>query len=202
MLRHNLATRPFYNTRLVAVLLWSLAALVLGVTLFNVVQVTRLRSAESTLGARAALAEQEAERLRTEAARIRSQIDPRELDAVAGAAREANALIDRRAFSWTELFTHFEATLPEDVRITAVQPRQEQDGRMIVAVAAVSRRVEDLDAFIEALERTGAFDKALAVQEQTSEDGLIEAVVEATYLPRGVSLPLATAAAPGSGGRE
>jgi Tfp pilus assembly protein PilN len=183
MLRHNLATRPFYNTRLVAALILGLAVLVALVTLFNVVEFTRLRASESTVGARAALAEQEAARLRSEAARVRAQIDARELDTVATAAREANGLIDRRAFSWTELFSHLEDTLPGDVRVTAVQPRVDQGGQFIVGISVVARKIEDLDDFIEALEETGAFRRALAVQEQTNDDGLIEAVVEAAYAP-------------------
>jgi Tfp pilus assembly protein PilN len=183
MLRHNLATRPFYNTRLVGALILGLAVLVALVTLFNAVQFTRLRASESTVGAKAALAEQEAARLRSEAARVRAQIDARELDTVATAAREANGLIDRRAFSWTELFSHLEETLPGDVRVTAVQPRVDQGSQFVVGISVVARKIEDLDDFIEALETTGAFHRALAVQEQTNDDGLIEAVVEAAYAP-------------------
>ena len=183
MLRHNLATRPFYNTRLVGAVILGLAALVALVTLFNVVQFTRLRASESTVGAKAALAEQEANRLRSEAARVRAQIDPKELTTVATAAREANGLIDRRAFSWTELFAHLEDTLPGDVRVTAVQPRVDSGGEFIVGISVVSRQIEDLDDFIESLEKTGAFRRALAIQEKTNEDGLLEAVVEATYAP-------------------
>jgi Tfp pilus assembly protein PilN len=183
MLRHNLATRPFYNTRLVAAIILGLAALVGVVTLFNVVQFTRLRASEATVGAKAALAEQEASRLRAEAARVRGQIDTRDLDSVATAAREANGLIDRRAFSWTGLFTYLENTLPGDVRVKAVQPRIDQGGQFMVGISVVARQIEDLDDFIEALEKTGAFRRALAVQEQTNEDGLIEAVVEAAYMP-------------------
>ena len=41
--------------------------------------------------------------------------------------RQANELIDRRTFSWTELFNPFEATLPPDVRITSVRPRVDDD---------------------------------------------------------------------------
>jgi Tfp pilus assembly protein PilN len=183
MLRHNLATRPFYNTRLVAANILGLAVVVGLVTLFNVVQFTRLRASEATVGARAALAEQEASTLRTEAARVRAQIDSRDLETVATAAREANGLIDRRAFSWTELFSHLENTLPSDVRVTALQPRIDQGDQFVVGISVVARQIEDLDDFIEALEKTGAFQRALAVQEQTNEDGLIEAVVEATYAP-------------------
>jgi len=126
-----------------------------------------------------------------EAARIRAQIDPEELQVVAAAAREANAIIDQRAFSWTDLFTQFEATLPPDVRITAVQPRLQRGGEFIVAVGVEARRAEDLDAFIEALETQGGFRNVLAVQEQTGDGGLIQAVVEGAYRP-----PRREAAAP------
>ena len=184
MLRTNLSTRPFYNVRAVQVALGSVAAIVVGVTVFNAVEIVRLGTSQYTLGARAAGAEEEAARLRTEAVQIRGQIDPQELQVVADAAREANAIIDQRAFSWTDLFAHFEATLPPDVRITAVQPRLQRDGGFVVAVGVEARRAEDLDAFIEALENGGGFRNVLSVQEQTDEGGLIEGVVEGTYAPQ------------------
>jgi hypothetical protein len=183
MLRTNLSTRPFYNVRAVQVILGTLAAIVLLVTLFNVVEIIRLTTSQQTLGARAAEAEAEAARLRQEAARLRSQIDPKEIEVVAAAAREANDIIDQRVFSWTDLFTHFEATLPEDVRITAVQPRLDE-GQFIVGIGVEARGVEDLDAFIEALEGTGAFHDVLPVEQQTSDEGLTEAVVEGVYVQR------------------
>jgi len=157
--------------------------IVLAVTLFNVVQIARLAMSQRSLGARAAEAEEEAVRLRAEAARIRAQINPQELQVVANAAREANQIIDQRAFSWTELFAQFEATLPPDVRVRAVQPRLEREGSFIVAIGVEARRAEDLDAFIEALETAGAFHNVLAVQELTGTSGLIEAIVEGTYAP-------------------
>jgi hypothetical protein len=183
MLKTNLSTRPFYNLRAVRALLAALTLLVAAVTLFNAGQLVRLTSSQRTLGARAAEAEREAARLRADAARIRSQINPEELQVVANAAREANAIIDQRAFSWTDLLTQFEATLPPDVRITTVQPRLERDGRFVVAVGVESRRAEDLDAFIEALETAGGFRSVLSIQEQTSETGLIQAVVQGSYQP-------------------
>ena len=184
MLRTNLSTRPFYNVRAVQVALGAAGAIVLAFMLFNVVEAVRLGMSQRSLGARAAEAEEEAARLRAGAARTRAQINPQELQVVANAAREANEIIDQRAFSWTELFGQFEATLPPDVRITAVQPRLERDGSFIVAIGVEARRAEDLDAFIEALEMAGAFRNVLAVQELTGTSGLIEAIVEGAYLPR------------------
>jgi hypothetical protein len=87
MIRTNLSTRPFYNVRAVQVTLGVLAALVLAVTLFNVIQIVRLVSAQRTLGANADAAETEAARLRATAAGIRAQINPTELATVADAAR-------------------------------------------------------------------------------------------------------------------
>jgi hypothetical protein len=181
MLRTNLSTRPFYNVRAVQVVVGLCVVVVVAMTLFNAVQMSGLTASQQTLGARALSAEQEAERLRTEATQIRSQINPKELGEVVAAAREANSIIDRRAFSWTGLFSQFEATLPENVRITAVQPELDRTGQFIVTVGVEARRVEDLDAFLEALETDGTFEQVLAVQEQTTEDGLIQAVVEGTY---------------------
>ena len=190
MLYTNLSTRPFYNVRAVQMALGALVLLVVAATVFNVVQSVRLTTSQETLGARADEAEREAGRLRSEAARIRAQINPAELQAVANSAREANAIIDRRAFSWTELLAQLEDTLPEDVRITAVQPRLE-GSTFIVSIAVEGRRAEDLDAFMEALESRKRFQNVLATETQTDDEGLLEAVVEGTYVPpvRGSDTP-------------
>ena len=74
VLRTNLATRPFYNVRVVQAALGAFALVVLGFTIFNVVELTRLSSSQAALGSHAEDAEREAQRLRTEAARIRTQI--------------------------------------------------------------------------------------------------------------------------------
>lgn len=182
-LRSNLATRPFYNVRVVHGAIAAAALLVLGLTLFNAVQLVRLSASQRTLGAQAAEAERRAQQLRAEAGRIRTQIDQRELEAVAAAAREANTIIDRRAFSWTELLTQLEATLPDDVRITTVQPRLDRDVFKIGLIAE-ARSAEDVASFIEALERTGAFRNVVPLQQQTDENGLIEVALEGDYQAR------------------
>jgi Tfp pilus assembly protein PilN len=189
MLRTNLSTRPFYNERAVQLTLVTLGAIVLVVSLFNAAQLIRLTASQRSLGAHAVESEQEAARLRTQAAAIRAQINPKDLETVASAAREANGIIDQRAFSWTELLGQFEQTLPADVRITAVQPRLEPSGTFVVGMTVQARRAEDLDAFIEALEKTGSFHNVTPLEEQTNDQGLLEAVIEGVYVsaepPRG-----------------
>ena len=183
MLRTNLSTRPFYNVRAVRAIILGLSAFVALATVYNVIELARLTTQQRGLSADAVSAENEAGRLTREAAQVRGRIDQTEIDAVAAAAREANAIIDRRAFSWTTLFAQFETALPTDVRITAVQPRRETDGTFAVSVAVQSRKIEAVDAFIEALEALGTFKNVLPTEEQTTEEGLIEAVLDGQYFP-------------------
>ena len=188
MLRTNLSTRPFYNERAVQVILGVFVVLVVAVTAFNVVQLIRLTDSQRTLGAHAVESEREAARLRSEAAAIRAQINAKELEIVTSAAREANSIIDQRAFSWSELFDQLERTLPDDVRITAVEPSL-KEGQFVIQFSVQARRSEDVDQFIESLEKTGNFRNVITPAEQTNEQGLLEAVIRGTYTrpegPRG-----------------
>ncbi|MFN2447874.1 MAG: hypothetical protein ABR606_20090, partial [Vicinamibacterales bacterium] len=112
MLRTNLASRPFYNERLVRAGLLLVALVAVVFTLFNVVQVMSLRARSRELETRVAESTARAAALRAEAQKIRQSLNQQDVSAVQAAARQANHLIERRAFSWTELFNHFETTLP------------------------------------------------------------------------------------------
>jgi hypothetical protein len=181
MLRTNLAARPFYNERIVRALLVALAALAVGLSIYTAGRFISLSARNRSLDSQAAAAEQRARDLRVEAAKVRQSVSRADLDKVAAAAREANVLIDRRAFSWTALFNRFEETLPGDVRITAVQPQVSNDGRLVIAMTALSRRVEELDTFIDRLEKTGAFGSTLSREEQVEEDGTIRSIIQGFY---------------------
>jgi hypothetical protein len=181
MLRSNLSTRPFYNDRAVRAGVGAVALVALGLTVYNAGRIWWLRSESGDLRQRSEQNESLARDLRQQAQSIRQALNKQELAVVQSAAREANELIDRRAFSWTDLFNRFESTLPPDVRLMSVQPQVDADGRMLVAMTVVSRRVEDLDAFIEALEKTGAFRGVLTRQEEAEDDGSRKSVLQGYY---------------------
>jgi Tfp pilus assembly protein PilN len=182
MLTTNLSTRPFYNERTARTLLALLLLLVIALTVFAATTAYSLRTRERALSASATQALAEADRLRAEARVMTAQINPKELEAVSRAATEANAVIAQRTFSWVALFEELEATLPDDVRVTAVQPRVEK-GNTIVLLNVQAMSSEHLATFIEALERRGAFRQVLPHNESLGEDDVIDAVVEATYQP-------------------
>lgn len=181
MLRTNLSTRPFYNTRIVRVGLIVVAVIAAGLTMFNAAELWRLQSANTQQSQVMAQNETEARDLRRKAQAVQQSIDRSQLSRVDAAAREANALIDRRAFSWTALLNQFQATLPPSVRIMSVQPQVDDTGRMLVAIRVLSRQQEDRDTFIEALEKSGVFREVLSRSDSTVEDGSLSSVLQAYY---------------------
>lgn len=183
MLTTNLSTKPFYNEHAVR---WSLLAggvVVALLTTFNVARVIQLSRSDTRLATQASRDEAEARDLRSSAARLRASVDPKALDLASSEARLANDLIDRRTFSWTELFNRFEATLPADVRITSVHPTVDRERGIILGVTVVARTVEDVSQFMENLEATGAFARPRPTDETLSDQGLLQATLEMTYVP-------------------
>jgi hypothetical protein len=183
MLRTNLSTRPFYNERAVRSVLLLVVAVAVGLTLFNAYEILRLRGQSRDARATIAQNDRQARQMREQAAGIRRSIDRAKLDAVQVAATEANALIDRRTFSWTELLNQFQATLPADVRIAGVTPQIGSDGRRLVQISVSSRRIEDLETFMDALEKTGAFSGVLSRSDRPEDDGTLRSELQAYYAP-------------------
>lgn len=207
MIRNNLSTRPFYNTAAVRLWIAAATAVVVLATAFNAVQVLRYSNSNTELVTRAQNDEARATELRRSAQKLRASVDVAQVDSVSVDARQANDLIERRTFSWTELFNRFEHTLPDDVRITAVRPTVDKDRRIVLAVSVLARGVDDVNQFMENLDETQAFAELHSRQEQVTESGQIESSLEMVYEPKGdaavapaaASAP-ATTSAPAAGG--
>ncbi len=211
MISTNLSTRPFYNERLVHLLLAVVALLVVGVTALSVWTIVTLSAKDAQLNAQAARAERKTNEARRAADRIRRSIDAAELNAVTASAIEANHLIDARTFSWTRLLTDFERTLPADVRITTIAPRIDREGRLSIELIVVARRVEDVNEFVEKLEKQAGFWDVVPRQESLNADGLREITLVGRYAgaagqsegPQASDGPrLPAVKGPGSEGRE
>ena len=195
MLRTNLSTQPFYNERAVRVLLGVLGALAIGLTLFNAYEIIYLRGQNRAAGETIAQNDAQAREHRAKAAEIRRSIDRTRLDEVSFAAREANSLIDRRTFSWTELLNQFQSTLPPDVRIGGVQLQVDNEGRRLVQISVFSRRIEDLEEFMDALGKTGMFSGVLSRADMPDESGSLRSELQAYYTPPPLTAATAAPAA-------
>jgi Tfp pilus assembly protein PilN len=189
VIRTNLSTRPFYNERIVQTMLILVALIVVAFTAFNASRVLRYSRSDTQLATQASRDEARAADLRQQAIRLRATVDTRQIESASVDAQAANELIDRRTFSWTDLFNRFEMTLPDDVRITSVRPKMEKEG-FALEIHVVARSIDDINTFLENLEGSGAFRHTLSAEEhfdeqaqQTTGSPQLLATLQAMYLP-------------------
>lgn len=182
MLRGNLATRPFYNERLVVLLLALLGVVALAMTTFNVTQLMSLSARRSELRQEISADEQQAAKVRADAAALQSSVDRTGLMTLAGSTRLANTLIDQRTFSWTTFFGYIEDVIPMDVRLTAVAPEIDK-GKLYVTMLLVGRKADHVAAFMSGLEETGAFFDVVPVTRDRTDEGFERVSVRGEYRP-------------------
>jgi len=187
VIRTNLSTRPFYNER--AVHFWLLVAAVAIViaTALNVSAGLRYRRGDNELAKQADADEARTAELRQQASKLRGSVDPRQIDVAAAAARQANELIDRRTFSWTDLLNRLETTLPDEAHVVAIRPKVDRANGIVLTLQIVARDVDDVNQFMENLEETGAFKNPRPTTERFNEQGLFESQLEAGYIPESVT---------------
>jgi hypothetical protein len=182
MLRGNLATRPFYNQRLVTLLLLLVAVGVAALTLFNVREFMALSAKRGELKTRIDQDRAEADRIAGENARLRQTVDYAALRRLSGDTAEANTLIDERTFSWTTFFTIVQDAIPYDVRLISVTPKIEKT-RIQIRLVAFAKSQADLYEFIARLQRTKKFRDSLITSQQIQDDGVsVIAEMQGDYL--------------------
>jgi type IV pilus assembly protein PilN len=185
VIKTNLSTRPFYNEGTVRVWLIAVAVIVGAATVFNVSRILHYSRNDTEAALSASQDETTAAALRAAAVKERASVDTKQIAAASTEAREANNLIDRRTFSWTELFNVFEKTLPPDVRVTSVRPHlDEKDRRIQLGVTLVSRNIDDVNQFMENLQGTGAFEDLIPREVHVADNGQFETVLAMKYAPK------------------
>jgi Tfp pilus assembly protein PilN len=183
MIRTNLSTRPFYNERIVRAFLVGFLVLVLVATVFNISRVLLYSRSDTQLSQQSARDESRAADLRASAVRLRATVDPKQIELASLEARRANDLIDRRTFSWTEIFNLFESTLPDEVRITSFRSKIEKE-QIILTITIVARGAEDVSLFLDNMEQTGVFSQVgRALEERLNDQGQLQVSIETIYTP-------------------
>ena len=150
----NLARRPFRNERLPTLVLLIGLVVLLGLSVRHALAARDLLP-ERTSGVDGELValEQEVARLRTDAARLRTRSASDEALREWAVIRD---LVDRRAFSWSELLGRLEEVVPPGIRLVSIAPAG-ADGEIEVAVTAVGESVEDGLELLQALQKGPEF---------------------------------------------
>jgi Tfp pilus assembly protein PilN len=164
----NLASRPFRNERLPALALGLAAVAFLALTVQHVLLIRRLLPRQtSALGQEVAALGAERQRLRSEAASLRV---PRPEPAVLSQWTIVRGLVDRRAFSWTELFASLEQALPPGVRLVSITP-DVKPGYVRLELVAVARNAEEGLGLVRALEERPEFRDVYPLSADQSAEG-------------------------------
>ncbi len=155
--RLNLASHPFRNRTLP----WTTAVAVSLVSLLLIVYVLTetARSREQADRAERNVAQMRAERqaIETKAAEVRQEIPRDQLEVL----EAAHALVDRKAFSWSQLFADLEAVMPESVRVQRISvsdvAERGSEMRAELEVVVVGKSPESVTNMMAEMSRSGTF---------------------------------------------
>jgi hypothetical protein len=190
MLKSNLSTRPFYNDRLVAIVIAAIAIGAVALTAFNATELRSLTTQRSEFSRKIDADAAETRRLELRTAELNSTVDFPGMKSLWNDAREANNLIDTRTFSWTAFLGVIERTLPYGARLVEVAPKPEKSV-MHLEIVVVCQTTDDLRTLVDALEKTGVFTDVFPADSSPNDDGTETSLIRAVYLA-----PSAVAPAP------
>jgi Tfp pilus assembly protein PilN len=163
----NLAARPFRNERL------RNAAVVAAMIALLAVTVRHAFVVRSLLPGRTSSLHDEVARLEAETARLRG-----EQESLRGLTPDPKALarwlvvkdlVDRRAFSWTDLFARLEERLPDGARLVSIAPTVHH-GDILLDVQAAMRSPEVGWQFMRSLDEGGDFKDVFPLSESEAGD--------------------------------
>jgi hypothetical protein len=184
--RLNLASDPFRNRALP----WTIAAAVSVVSLVALVYILsqyRQASAESAAADRqvAAMRDQR-KKLERQAEEVRQTIPPEQQQTLVA----AHALVSRKGFSWSQLFSDLEDSLPQTVRVSRINVREVgqvgDQTRADLDLTVVGRAPSDVTGMISEMSRVGTFSAVPVSENQRSGRGETgyEWVLRISYVQR------------------
>jgi hypothetical protein len=188
----NLASQPFRNETLPAVLFGLASVLLLALTVQHAFVVRGLLPARtSKLHTEVAALEAEAERLRTEGRTLKAPAPEARVVAEWSVLKD---LVDRRTFSWTGLFARLEQVLPREVRLVEIVPDVDK-GHVSLSISAVARPAQAGLGLVGLLEAREEFEDVYPESVSERDGGAAEFHYTMRYLPgEGADLAAAPAA--------
>ncbi len=189
----NLASNPFRNRALP----WTVAAIVAlasVIGLFLIAQSTIQTNAKvATTQSEVAKLQKQTNDLHKQAEAIKIALTPEQQSAL----KSAHGLVNRKRFSWSQLFADLESALPGGVRVAriVVQEVRTQDDRTVATLdlTVSSKNPTTITQMIEDMERDGVFHaelRAQTLQRGRGESGA-EYEMDVRYVPR-AGVPMAS----------
>ena len=177
----NLASRPFGNERLPALLLLAGLLALLAISVQQALLVRRLLpDAAAARLAEAAALETDVAKLRSDGATLRGPGPDKASLARWIALKE---MVDLRSFAWTALLGRLEKTVPPGVRLMSVSPGWEK-GRLRLGLRVLAQTSDAGFELVQALEDQPDFDEVYPLSKQAdSGGGAYQLELTMLYLP-------------------
>jgi len=195
----NLAREPYVNTRPVvrlSIVLW-----LVGVLLFagNVWLYWDFLAGRGDTHARLETVSREIDTTRSRIDSLESELAGFDLADQNDRVEFLNTRIDRRHFSWSQLFDALAELLPDDVRLRRLTPSSldsatggrrrtrrstDEDKGVSLQIQGVARSNDSVLTLVDHLFEDSAFEEPSLTQQRNGQGGLIEFDIDTTYDPR------------------
>jgi len=184
--RINLATQPYEDARLFYMQWGGLLLALLVVTIALFALVVRTHRASADIARRVELERRqiaEIDRERDAAEAILNRPENRD---VRDKSRFLNALIARKAFSWTQVFSDLEKIVPPRVRIVSIRPDVNQSNQLEINLEAIGDSRDKAIELVRRMEEAPTFrEPQVRVERPDSErGGGVEFTIIAQYIPQ------------------
>ncbi len=105
---------------------------------------------------------------------------PADLIALKKQVRDMNMVLHQHAFLWSELLTDMEKIVPSGISLRAFKPQGITDQ---IEIEGETRTVENLVAFLRALETSPSFSKTFLLKQQETKEGTLTFTLRCYYQP-------------------
>jgi Tfp pilus assembly protein PilN len=182
----NLASNPFRNR----VLPWTVTVLIL---VFSIVALVFIAQSTLRTNTKIASTQRDVADLKKQLDTLNQQAKLVEIALTPEQKRElkyAHGLVDRKRFSWSQLFADLEGSLPGEIRVTRITVKsvglQGDRPAADLALVVASKSPSDVTQMIENMESEGIFHAELTAQNPQRGKGEIGSEYELNvhYLPR------------------
>ena len=203
----NLASNPFRNR----VLPWTITGLV---AVFSIVALVFIAQSTFRTNAQIAATQRDVADLRTQLDTISKQAKAVETALTPEQKRQlkyAHGLVDRKRFSWAQLFADLESSLPGEIRVTRIVVKgvsvQGDRPAADLLLTVASKSSTNVTQMIEDMESEGVFHAELTTQNPQRGKGETGSEYELNvhYLPRAYAIergtPKRTVDTAGEGGK-
>ena len=184
----NLATQPHEDVQRFY-LRWTLGLLVLAVVSAGLIYaaVTSYLSWRVTAREIASVRSQIAERDQQRAA-VEAFLNRPENRETRNRSQFLNALIARKAFSWTEVFSDLEKIVPPHLRVYSIRPEVDEDNQLQLHIEVVGPSRDSANELVYHLEQSPHFkdarvDTESRQAEAQNQPALVRFQISAVYLP-------------------